>query len=261
MLSAASSEPSRLRPLHGGLVDPLAGSIQPARLVEGLARAAERAGARLVERAEVRGRERPAGEWPSRGGRDARSGRSCWWPRTATPVRRCRAPAPGRAGRELSDRDAPPRRGRARLIPRGRVLSDTKNLLYYFRLSPDGRMVFGGRAAFTPTPVARSAAVLEGGMVEVFPELADTAIDYAWGGQVAFARDQMPHAGSWTGALRDGLWRARCRHGHLARRAHGQASRAAPMPRITTPFRAVPCYRGRRGSSRSSGGIIGCVTG
>ena len=36
-------------------------------------------------------------------------------------------------------------------------------------------------------------------MVEVFPELADTAIDYAWGGQVAFATDQMPHAGKLDG--------------------------------------------------------------
>ena len=49
-----------------------------------------------------------------------------------------------------------------RLIPHRRVLSDTKNLLYYFRRSPDGRLVFGGRAAFTPTPVARSAEILPG---------------------------------------------------------------------------------------------------
>ena len=47
-------------------------------------------------------------------------------------------------------------------------------------------------------------------MVAVFPELADTAIDYAWGGKVAFTRDEMPHAG-----LLDGMYYAGgyCGHG------------------------------------------------
>ena len=73
----------------------------------------------------------------------------------------------------------------ARLIPRNRVLYDTKNLLYYFRLSPDGRMVFGGRAAFTPSSVARAARLLARAMAEVFPELAGVPLECAWGGQVA----------------------------------------------------------------------------
>ena len=46
---------------HGGLLDPFAGSVQPAALVYGLARAAERAGARLVPGADVRRVDR-AGE-------------------------------------------------------------------------------------------------------------------------------------------------------------------------------------------------------
>ena len=79
------------RRYHGGLLDPLAGSVQPARLVDGLARAAERAGARLVERAEVRGAARSAGEWTLTLAGGAPSARDpCWSPPTATPAPRCR---------------------------------------------------------------------------------------------------------------------------------------------------------------------------
>ena len=143
-----------------------------------------------------------------------------------------------------------------RLIPRRRVLSDTKNLLYYFRLSPDGRMVFGGRAAFTPTPVARSAEILARGMVEVFPELADTPLEYAWGGQVAFTLDQMPHAGRLDGAhyalgygghgVAMATWLG-ARMGEAL--AGGRRSRASR--RRSGRCR---CTKGRRGSSPSSGG-------
>jgi glycine/D-amino acid oxidase-like deaminating enzyme len=135
----------------------------------------------------------------------------------------------------------------SRLIPRGRVLSDTKNLLYYFRLSPDGRMVFGGRAAFAPTPLSQCAAVLAQGMAEVFPALANTPIECAWGGRVAIALDQMPHAGRL-----DGLHYALAYAGHgvamsswLGARMGAVLAGAEPMPSLTKSFRAVPLYGGR----------------
>jgi glycine/D-amino acid oxidase-like deaminating enzyme len=86
-----------------------------------------------------------------------------------------------------------------RLVPGRRVLSDTKHLLYYFRLSPDGRMVFGGRASFTPASPRRSAAILAAGMREVFPQLAGATIEYAWSGKVAYPMDHLPHAGQLGG--------------------------------------------------------------
>ena len=143
------------------------------------------------------------------------------------------------------------------------MLSDTKNLLYYFRLSPDGRMVFGGRAAFTPTPVARSAEILARGMVEVFPELAGVPVEYAWGGQVAFTLDQMPHAGRL-----DGVHYALGYGGHgvamatwLGARMGDALAGAGDDP---AAHGAVPAgaavRRARRGSCRSSEGIIGCGT-
>src|SRR5205823_7995592 len=36
------------------------------------------------------------------------------------------------------------------LSPRNRMIYDSKHFLYYYRLTPDNRMLFGGRAAFFP---------------------------------------------------------------------------------------------------------------
>jgi glycine/D-amino acid oxidase-like deaminating enzyme len=81
------------------------------------------------------------------------------------------------------------------LSPKGRAFFDTKNFLYYWHVSADGRMIFGGRASFRPTNIDRSAAILHKGLLEVHPQLAGYRIDYAWGGNVGFTFDRMPHAG------------------------------------------------------------------
>ena len=84
------------------------------------------------------------------------------------------------------------------LLPRRRMAFDSQHFLHYFRLTRDRRLLFGGRAEFSqpaPDTTRRAADILRSGMVSVFPELASTRIDYAWGGHVAFTRDQMPHAG------------------------------------------------------------------
>ncbi len=81
------------------------------------------------------------------------------------------------------------------LSPRGRAFFDTKNFLYYWHVSADRRMVFGGRASFLPTTIERTAAILWKGLVEVHPQLAGYRIDYAWGGNVGFTFDRMPHVG------------------------------------------------------------------
>ena len=83
----------------------------------------------------------------------------------------------------------------AELIPRNRMLFDTKNYLWYWRRTPDDRMLFGGRASMWPTSVLRAAGILQQAMVSVHPQLADTRIEYAWGGKVAFTFDRMPHVG------------------------------------------------------------------
>ena len=81
------------------------------------------------------------------------------------------------------------------VAPTGRMMVDTKNLLFYWRMTPDGRLAFGGRRSLAPSTVAQAADFLYDAMVTIHPQLADTAIDAAWGGEVAMTLDRMPHVG------------------------------------------------------------------
>ncbi len=83
----------------------------------------------------------------------------------------------------------------AEISPHRRLFFDTKNFLYYWRLTPDNRMLFGGRASMWPTSVERAAAILQRAMVGIHPQLWQTPIAHAWGGRVAFTFDRMVHAG------------------------------------------------------------------
>src|SRR4029079_4957864 len=83
----------------------------------------------------------------------------------------------------------------AEISPRGRMFFDTKNFLYYWRLTPDGRMLFGGRASMWPTTISRTAAILQRGMVEGDPQRAGKRIASAWGGRVWCTFDRVPHVG------------------------------------------------------------------
>ena len=82
------------------------------------------------------------------------------------------------------------------LIPKRRTLSDTKRVLCYYRMSPDGkRMVFGGRARFTQVDPLLSARILHGYMTERFPQLRGARITHGWTGNTAFTLDALPHMG------------------------------------------------------------------
>ena len=186
---------------HGALLDPGGCSLQPAKYVQGLGLAAHRAGARLVEETEVTRVKKVTGGFELSTGRGVLRAREVlaatngYTPAALGRLRRRVIPIGSYmiATQPLGDDLA------RRLIPRGRVMNDTKNLLYYFRLSPDGRMVFGGRASFTPAGVKRSARILASGMREVFPELAGATIEFAWSGKVAYPMDHLPHAGRLDG--------------------------------------------------------------
>jgi len=56
-------------------------------------------------------------------------------------------------------------------------------------------MVFGGRASMMPTSIEHTAEILYLGLLRVHPQLAGRRIDYAWGGNVGFTFDRMPHVG------------------------------------------------------------------
>jgi glycine/D-amino acid oxidase-like deaminating enzyme len=67
-------------------------------------------------------------------------------------------------------------------------------------MSPDGRrMIFGGRARFTPVTPQQSAPILHRFMTDRFPQLRGTRITHAWTGNIAFTLDALPHMGRQDG--------------------------------------------------------------
>ena len=88
------------------------------------------------------------------------------------------------------------------LLPTRRVTSDSKNLLNYFRITPDNRLLFGGRARFAmsnPQSDEKSGKLLRDAMVHIFPQLTGAKVDYCWGGLVDMTLDRMVKAGQHDG--------------------------------------------------------------
>jgi len=190
---------------HGGLVDDVSAGVNPARLVAGLASAAQSAGAAIFEHAHV--------------DQIQREGASGWKVATARGTLRARnvfvatsgytsgvTPALQKKiipiGSYIIVTEVLPEKLAAELSPRNRMIFDSKNYLYYYRLTPDRRMLFGGRAAFFPetsSTIRRSAEILRRGMLSVYPQLREAKTEYVWGGTLDFAFDIMPHAGQLDG--------------------------------------------------------------
>jgi glycine/D-amino acid oxidase-like deaminating enzyme len=92
----------------------------------------------------------------------------------------------------------------ATLMPRDRIVSDTRKVVYYYRASPDGqRILFGGRVSHNETDPKISGPRLHADMTRLFPELATTRISHSWAGFVAYTFDEMMHVGA-----QDGLYYA-----------------------------------------------------
>ena len=190
---------------HGGLVDDTSAGLNPARFVAGLGQAAERAGATIFEHSHVDQIQREgASGWKiatSRGTLRAKNvlvATSGYTSRVTPTLQKKIIPI----GSYIIVTEILPEKVAAELSPRNRMIFDSKNYLYYYRLTPDRRMLFGGRAAFFPetsSTIRRSAEILRRGMLTVYPQLRDTKIEYVWGGTLDFAFDIMPHAGQLDG--------------------------------------------------------------
>lgn len=238
---------------HGLLIDPESRAINPAQYVHGLAAAARRAGAAIVTNTAVTSVKNAGAEWVVRTTANIVAAKNVLIATNGYT---------GRATPALQRRFVPigsyiittEPLGEARateLLPRNRMAFDSKNFLFYFRRTADHRLLFGGRAEFSKpdaNTTRRAASILRQGMTDVFPQLADVRVDYAWGGHVAFTRDQMPHAG-----LLDGLHYAGgyCGHGiamatHLGGQiARRMAGESVDHPFMNDHFPTIPLYTGR----------------
>jgi glycine/D-amino acid oxidase-like deaminating enzyme len=232
---------------HGGLVDEASAGVNPACYVAGLAQAASRAGAIICESAHVEKLERNGGRgsvgWKvttSRGTLHAREvfvATSGYTSGVTPALQKKIVPI----GSYIIVTERLPENLAKEVSPRDRMIYDSKNYLYYFRLTPDRRMLFGGRAAFFPeteTSIRTSAEILRQGMVSVYPQLHNTKVDYVWGGTLDFAFDIMPH----TGQL-DGMYFSVGYAGHGVAMSTYLGSKMAELilnGRDQNPFSAVP---------------------
>ena len=83
------------------------------------------------------------------------------------------------------------------VIPSDMAVCDLNTILDYYRLSPDKRMLFGGRFNYSgiePSPDKIKTEIRKR-MIKVFPALGDLAIDYAWSGNVAVTINRIPQLG------------------------------------------------------------------
>jgi len=188
----------------GGMVDETSAGLNPARYVAGLADAAQRAGAHLFDHTRVTSVE-PETNNGARKFRAITPNRTLTarevilasgaYTTEATPALRKKIIP---IGSYIIATEVLPANLSRELSPRNRMIYDSKHFLYYYRLTPDNRMLFGGRAAFFPeteNTVRQSAEILRRGMVDVYPQLLDTKVEFVWGGTLDFTLDVMPHAG------------------------------------------------------------------
>lgn len=177
---------------HGGLLAHEGGHIHALNFALGLARAAKQAGAQLHAQSSVSRIGKNNGLWCAQ-----------------TPTGQVRANTLIVAGngylRGLDQRiethvmpinnfiatTAPLDDPRA-LIKNTYGVSDSRFVVYYFRITPDNRLLFGGGENYSYKFPNDIAAVVRKHMNRIFPQLADVRIDHAWGGTLAVTPTRLP---------------------------------------------------------------------
>ncbi len=186
----------RSRRFLGGLIDPRSGHLHPLKYTQGLARAAEAAGAHLFE-------STPALEY--------REGRELTVRTPGGTVRAAHlvlcgnvylgALAPAIARRILGVgtyiiATAPLPGGLARdLLPSDAAIADINWILDYFRRSADDRLLFGGRVSYSAFQPPRLTESMHRRMARIFPELRASKVEYTWGGYLDITMSRAPDFG------------------------------------------------------------------
>lgn len=188
----------------GGLLQKRGGQMHMGKFAAGLANAAVRNGARLFEHATVTSIDKDRGAYRIETARGtlraqqvliatgpSRHGPFGWYRRRLAPV-----------GSFIVVTEPLPADQLARLLPQRRSYTTSRLMHNYFRVTPDSRLLFGGRARFTASEQPsdeKSGRILQANLAQTFPSLADARIDYCWGGLVDITADRLPRAGQHDG--------------------------------------------------------------
>jgi glycine/D-amino acid oxidase-like deaminating enzyme len=178
----------------GGWIDKRAGTLQPLSFTRGLARAAREAGVAVHENSPVESLEQDGEGWRIRTANGSLAARSVVVGTDAysTPL------VAGLAESMLLVQSAQlateplSQNLQAHILPDGRCCSETRRLAFYFRLSPDGRLMFGGRGAVGDSESEVFTTALMAAMRRTFPEAADVPVAFRWSGQIGLTLDGLP---------------------------------------------------------------------
>ncbi|MET3891042.1 glycine/D-amino acid oxidase-like deaminating enzyme [Bosea sp. OAE506] len=179
-----------------GWVDRRAGGVQPLAYARGLAKAALAAGATIHGQSKVVALTRSGATWTVR----TTQGATVTAPRVVVatngytgdliPKLRQTVIRPNSfivATQPLSDNVA------GTILPEGQVVSDTRQLLLYFRKDHQNRLLMGGRGPFREPKDASDWAHLERVVGKMYPQVKGVPFDFRWCGRVALTRDFLPH--------------------------------------------------------------------
>ena len=232
--------------IAGALFAPEDGLLHSARLVQGLASAAERHGAQIVTAAPVIGLAPDGGGVlvsTARG--DIRAGAAvvaanAWLGQIVPELAGCVTPVRGQA---FAFAPAPPLFGPGM----GAALTPTGE---YWQQGPDGTIVLGGCRALAPgqdigardsRPTAEVQAALEGVLPRLFPALEGLRVARRWAGPMAFTPDYLPIADHAPGLPNTWVVGGFCGHGMPFGMRLGlllaQAATATQRPAALAPFR------------------------
>lgn len=230
---------------HGGAIDHGGGHIHPLKWVAGLAGAAQAAGAKLFERSEVLRIDAING---SRGRR------------VITSMGSVRCETVVLAVNGYQDKLEPSSNSMVmpinnfivvteslgkqaeQLLPHDDAVADSRFVVNYFRRVDNNRLLFGGGENYSYRFPQNIEKTVRKAMRQVFPALAETGIDYAWGGTLAITRSRLPYlarlsqdiytAGGYSG---HGLALAATYGSAIAEHIDGQPDRFEQLLRLPTP--------------------------
>ncbi|MCQ4312454.1 FAD-binding oxidoreductase [Pseudomonas stutzeri] len=180
----------------GGLVDMGSGHLHPLNLALGEAAVAQSLGVRLFERSAVERIDYGAevrvhtAQGSVRAGQLVLAGNAYLGnlnPSLAGKV----LPA----GSYIIATEPLPETLRRELLPQNMAVCDQRVALDYFRLSADGRLLFGGACHYSGRDPKDIAAYMQPKMLEVFPQLQGTRIDFQWGGMIGIGANRLPQIG------------------------------------------------------------------
>ncbi len=196
----------------GGVIDKTSAGLHPGKWVRGLAEAALRVGVILCAKTGVLRVERQSGKWilyTEKGKVTAQEiliATNGYTGNLVGSIQRRVLPV----GSYIIATDPLSRALQEKISPKSRLFYDSKWFLKYFRITKDGRMLFGGRTTISPNQsLNQSAKILRQDMVSMFPALETQSISHCWSGQLGMTFDSMPHVGR-----REGIWYALGYGGH-----------------------------------------------